>query len=215
MTRFLLSAVICFAGMFGNAAPAAEPEHEAIRQYRAYVKAVRDGKTEEILKLVVPVSKAGQPFLMAKVKREIVLERLRKETEAQMGPKDYKKDDGWFGLGQWPDEVLKDLKVVTQGGDLVALVTKNPETGKDDLAVNAMMRRDGKWLVPLGLYFDDEGGGKFKEAQGEEGKELLEHVEAEIKGAEATLKRLEKKEFKTRDEVSNALTTELSKAGAG
>src|SRR5436309_12615107 len=86
---------------------AAAPEHPAIAQYRAYAAAVRGGDEKAVLKLAIPVSKENEPVQVAHARCMIVLEQLRKESVAQLGPIDYKKDDGWMGTGILPEEMTK------------------------------------------------------------------------------------------------------------
>src|SRR6266576_3018198 len=193
---------------------AAAPEEPAITQYRAYVAAVRAGDEKALLKLAAPVSKENQPVQLAHIKCIIALEQLRKETVAQLGPIDYVKDDGWMGTGVLPDEMIKDLKASEYKG-LTGIIAKNPETGQMDLTVAIMKKVNGTWQFPFGIdpYIDGEekNGELLKEPKGDERDAMLQELNSQTTAAPVVIKRLQKKEFKTRSEVLSALT-ELSSA---
>src|SRR5215212_10100053 len=136
---------------------AAAPEHPAITQYRAYAAAVRAGDEKAILKLAAPVSKENQQVQLAHVRSMIALEHLRKETVAQLGPIDYKKDDGWMGTGILPEEMTKELIAREQNG-WAGIIAKNPETGQMDLTIAIMKKVNGTWLMPFAMDLNTEGG---------------------------------------------------------
>src|SRR6184192_661517 len=102
---------IAFVFLLGSPGRAADaPEHDAIKQYRAFVAAVRAGDAQAVQKLSVPVSKPLQPAQAVLIKLKILEERLRRETVAQFGPLDLKKkDELWELFGQPSEDDLKDL----------------------------------------------------------------------------------------------------------
>ena len=197
---------------------AAAPEHPAIIQYRAYAAAVRAGDEKALLKLAAPVSKENQPLQLAHIRCMIVLEKLRKETVAQLGPIDYKKDDGWMGTGVLPEEMTRELNALEHNG-WVGIVAKNPENGQMDLTIAIMKKANGAWLMPFGMDLNTEGEGKEKDPyiepkDGEERDALLEEFTSHTKAAPQVIKRLQNKEFQTRAQVLSTLTELESKARA-
>src|SRR5215208_4166184 len=106
------------------------PEHDAIKQYRAFVAAVRAGDTQAAQKLSVPISKPVQPAQAVLIKLKILEERLRRETAAQFGPIDFKKEELWELFGQPSDDDLKDLRVkVHEEANVAQVLLKNPHSG--------------------------------------------------------------------------------------
>jgi hypothetical protein len=192
---------------------AAAAEHPAITQYRAYVAAVRAGDEKALLKLAIPVAKENQAVQLAHIRHDIALEQLRKETVAQLGPIDYKKDDGWMGTGTLPDEMIKDLKASEYKG-LVGIMTKNPETGQMDLTIAIMKKVNGKWLMPLGMNLNFEAGDNTDqvliEPKAEEPDFMLQAFNAKIRAVPQIIKRIQNKEFDKRSEVLSALTAASS-----
>src|SRR5215204_3705536 len=145
-----LSLWIVFASLLPTHCLAADPpEHEAIKQFRAYVAAVRAGDAQAVQKLAVPVSKPLQPVQTVLIKLTILEEQLRRETVAQFGPIDFKKEELWELFGQPSDDDLKDVRVkVHEEENIAGVLLKNPHTGKHDRTA-LMVRRDNKWFVPV------------------------------------------------------------------
>src|SRR6266550_3767412 len=153
------------------------PEHEAIRQYRAYVAAVRAGDVQAIQKLVVPVSKPVQPVQAALIKLKILQERLYNATVAQFGPIDFKKEELWDGFGQPSDDDLKDIRAkLYEKLNVAQLLLKNPLTGDHDVSA-LMVGRNNKWFVPISLQHDEEDDKKPpREPDAEEREGMLKYA---------------------------------------
>ena len=198
---------IAVASLLPSLCRAADPpEHEAIRQYRAYVVAARAGDVQAIQKLVVPVSKPVQPIQAVLIKIDILHERLYKQTVAQFGPIDFKKEELWEGFGQPSDDDLKDLRIkVHEDVDIAQVLMKNPHTGNHDRSA-LMVRRNNKWFVPKTLQLNEEDDKKpVREPQPEELQPMLKYATHMSREMENILNRLQKKQFKSSAEVMQAL----------
>jgi hypothetical protein len=200
-----LLALICFA----PATLCAAPEDGAVEQYRAYVKAVRAGKLDDVVKLVEPIPETSKPLLNARLKQAIAVEAMKKEMLAQMGPPKA-GEDGWEIGGLPYDDVLKNLKPVVQDANTVGLTAIDPRS-KAEGVVGWMVRRTGKWIVPAGLVMDLEPADEFVEPEEAEREEKIAYADATAKAAEAVLHRLKKKEFKKPAEVLQAFGDEMQK----
>jgi len=187
-------------------ASSAAPEDDAIAQYRAYVTAVRAGKPEEVVKLIEPVPETSKPLLTARIAQEIAVEAMKNEMVAQMGPAKT-GDEAWMIGGLPYDDVLKNLKGVAQGADVVGILATKPEG-----TVGWMVRRNGKWIVPAGLVMDLQPGEQFVEPAAPEREERIKYANATAKAADAVLQRLKKKELKKPAEVLQAFGDEMQKA---
>jgi hypothetical protein len=201
-----LFALVCLLPALARAAP----EDAAVEQYRAYVKAVRAGKLDDVVKRVEPVPATSKPLLNARVKQAIAVEAMKKEMLAQMGPPKA-GEDGWEIGGLPYDDVLKNLKAVVQDENTVGLMAVDPRT-KAEGVVGWMIRRNGKWIVPAGLVMDLEPAPEFVEPEDGERDEKIKYADATTKAADAVLQRLKKKEFKKPAEVLQAFGTEMQKA---
>src|SRR4051812_38132836 len=134
---------------------------EALAQYRAYVIAAREGKSDDVLKLIEPVPESCKTFLAARIKMEIAVEALKKEMIAQMGPAKT-ADDVWTIGGIPYDDVLKGVKAVAQDENTMAILGNVPGPGTQ-MVCGAMVRQQGKWLVPAWVALDLEPTDKFVE----------------------------------------------------
>jgi len=190
------------------------PEHEAIRQYRAYVVAVRAGDVQAMQKLVVPVSKPVQPIQAVLIKIDILHERLYKQTVAQFGPIDFKKEELWEGFGQPSDDDLKDLRIkVHEDVDIAQVLMKNSHTGNHDRSA-LMVRRNNKWFVPMTLQLNEEDDKRpVREPQPEELQPMLKYSTHMSHEMESILDRLQKKQFKSSAEVMQALINAMPAGG--
>ena len=149
----IMIVLLSLAGQGFGAQPAAS-DADAVAQYNAYVVAVRAGKIEDVVKLIEPVPETSKALLTARIKQAIAIEALKKEMIAQMGPPKM-EEDGWDIGGLPYDDLLKNLKGVAQGANVMVLVTKNPRTNQDGTAA-LMVRRNGKWIVPATMVMDLE-----------------------------------------------------------
>jgi hypothetical protein len=181
------------------------PQHDAIKQYRAYVAAVRAGDAQAVQKLAVPVSKEVQAAQAVLIKLTILGERLRRETVAQFGPIDLKKEELWENFGQPSDEDLKDLRVkVHEEANVAQVLLKNPHTGNHDRTA-LMVRRNNQWFVPITLQLDeDDDKHPVREPDAEEREGMLKHGTKMSQEVEKILVRLQKKQFKSSAEVMQA-----------
>jgi hypothetical protein len=196
---------IAIALLFPSTCLAADPpEHQAIRQFRAYVTAVRAGDAQAVQKLAVPVSKPLQPAQAVLIKLKILEEQLRRETVAQFGPIDFKKEELWELFGQPSDDDLKDIRVKVHGDENIAgVLLKNPHTGQHDHTA-LMVRRDNQWFVPLTLQLNEEGD-KLREPDADERQGMLKFGTKTCQDLEKTLDRLRKKELKSPAQVMQAM----------
>ena len=186
---------------------AAAPKDDAIAKYREYVAAIRGGQVENVVKMVEAVPESTKPVLTASVKSKIALEAVKKEMTAQMGPP--KPDDQAWSIGQLSDDLLKRLEAVVEDPNTIGLMVKEPQ-----VSAGWMVRQKGQWVVPAALVMDLPPAPKFTEPAKEEREQMLKYAQATTKAAEAVLKRLKNKEFKTPSEVQNALGEEINKAAA-
>ncbi len=186
---------------------AAAPQDDAIAKYREYVAAIRDSQVENVVKPVEPVPESSKPLLTASVKSKIAVEAVKKEMTVQMGPP--KPDDQAWNIGQLSDELLKRLEAVVDDPNTVGLMVKDPQ-----VSAGWMVRQKGQWVVPAALVMDLPPTPKFTEPAKEEREQMLKYAQATAKAAEAVLKRLRNKEFKTPSDVQAALGEEINKAAA-
>jgi hypothetical protein len=206
MRRILLVLVAATCLLSLATVSSAAPEDDAIAQYRAYVTAVRAGKPEVVVKLIEPVPETSKPLLTARIAQAIAVEATKKEMVAQMGPAKT-GDEAWMIGGLPYDDVLKNLKGVAQGADVVGILATKPEG-----TVGWMVRRNGKWIVPAGLVMDLQPGEQFVEPAAPEREERIKYANATAKAADAVLQRLKKKELKNPAEVLQAFGDEMQKA---
>lgn len=200
----VLVAAICFPTF--TKVSAATAEEDAIAQYRAYVTAVRAGKSEDVMKLIEPVPESCKAVLDARLKQAIAVEAMKKEMIAQFGPAKT-GDDAW-NIGGLPyDDAMKSLKGVGQQGDMILLITTEPQG-----TAAWMIRRNGKWIVPAGLVLDLEPGKPWVEPDAAARDATIKYADTITKAAEAVLKRLRNKEFKKPADASTAFGEELKKA---
>jgi hypothetical protein len=202
----VLLALICVAPATLRAAP----EEGPVEQYRAYVKAVRAGKLDDVVKLIEPVPDTSKPLLNARVKQAIAVEAMKKEMLAQMGPPKA-GEDGWEIGGLPYDDVLKNLRPVVQDANIVGLTAIDPRS-KAEGVIGWMVRRTGKWMVPAGLVMDLEPAEEFVEPDASERDEKIRYADATAKAADAVLNRLKTNEFKKPAEVLRAFGDEMQKA---
>jgi hypothetical protein len=172
-----LFALACLLPALAGAAP----EEAAIEQYRAYVKAVRAGKLEDVVKLVEPVPETSKALLNARVKQAIAVEAMKKEMLAQMGPPKA-GEEGWEIGGLPYDDVLKNLKEIVQDENTVGVMAVDPRT-KAEGVMGWMIRRNGKWIVPAGLVMDLEPAPQFVEPDAGDREERIKYADATTKAA--------------------------------
>src|SRR5688500_1644472 len=194
----------------------AQPQHEAITQYKAFMAAVRAGKSDEAMKLVEPVPKDAASLVTTALRFLIVDTALKTEVAAQMGAYD-PKDEDYLEEALHAPEVLENLKVQPRLKDIVLLRATDPRT-RTELTLVPMILRDGKWLVPAatlgGMQLEFKPGATSELPPPKLRQQIIEHTEAETKAFEAVLKRLKNKEFKTRDDVVKALSDAMPKPDA-
>jgi hypothetical protein len=203
-TAHLVAATLVWALLTPSIGAAAPPD-DAIAKYRDYVAAIREGQVEKVVKLVEPVPESCKPLLTASVESKIAVEAVKKEMTAQMGPP--KPGDQAWSIGQPSDDLLKRLAAVAQDPNTVGLMVKEPQ-----VSAGWMVRQKGQWVVPAAMVMDLPPAPKFTEPAKEEREQMLKYAQATAKAAEAVLKRLRNKEFKTPAEVQNALGEEMNKA---
>ena len=201
-------AVACVLLLIATDTSHAQPKHEAITRYEAFLAAARAGKADQAMKLVEPVPKEAAPLLTSALKFLTAHLTLKTEVAAQMGPYDPKNEDYLEEAMDSPG-VLEKLKVQAHSEDLVLLRATDPRT-RTELTLVPMILRDGKWLVPAaaltGMELELKPGGKTTLPPPKLRQQIIEHTEANTKAMEAVLKRLKNKEFKTRDDVVKALS---------
>jgi hypothetical protein len=115
-------------------------------------------------------------------------------------------------MGQQPDDVLKTLHGIADG-DGVKLVAADPADPKSELDVGFAVRGGGKWLVAAATAIVIDPPSKFVEPPPDERERLLKLANLTTSAAKTVLARLQKKEFKSPDEVQDALIAELTRAG--
>ncbi|HEX3357430.1 MAG TPA: hypothetical protein VHS31_10705 [Tepidisphaeraceae bacterium] len=206
MRRTLLVLVTSALLLPFAAQSSAAPDDDAVAQYRAYVTAVRAGKPEEVMKLIEPVPETSKPLLTACIAQEIAVEAMKKEMVAQMGPAKT-GDDAWAIGGLPYDDVLKNLKGVAGGADVVMILATKPEG-----TVGWVARRNGKWIVPAGLVMDLQPAAQFVEPEAPAREESIKYANATAKAADTVLQRLKKKEFKQPADVLKAFSDEMQAA---
>ena len=200
-----VAAATLMSALLAASLVAAAPPDDALAKYREYVAAIRDGELENVVKLVEPVPESSTPLLTASVESKIAMEAVKKEMTAQMGPP--KPDDQAWNIGQLSDELLNRLEAVAEDPDTVGLMVKDPQ-----VFAGWMVRQKGQWVVPAAMVMDLPPAPKFTEPGKEEREQRLKYAQATTKAAEAVLKRLHNKEFKTPAEVQNALGEQIDKA---
>jgi hypothetical protein len=192
----------------------AQPQHEAIGQYKAFMSAVRAGKFEDVIKLVEPVPKDAAPMVEAALKLQIAYVGLKDELTAQFGLPG-PKDEDEFGERAVAARLLDNLRADVQNERIVVLHAKDPQM-KNEYTLGMMVHRNGKWLVSAALLTDQleelKPDGTFKTPTAAERRLFIEHAKTTTKAIEAILRRLKKKEFKSRAEVVKAFSDAMPKA---
>jgi hypothetical protein len=209
---------VAFALFCGvGCASAKHEEDQPLVQYKAYLQALRAENAEDILKLSVPVSQPVKPIQLEAIKGRILMERLRRQTIAQLGPIDFKKDDTWWGIGEWWDAYLDDVKI-ERDKDMIGLGIRNPDPtlrreAGHDLPIAFFVHHNGNVLLPIGLDMNidtaDEKGAWFTEPEPDERERVLKHFQIVNKALKAVLNRLARKEFQNSMEVRKALDGEI------
>lgn len=189
----------------------AGPAEEAVAQYRAYVAAVRAGKTEDVEKLVETIPPSSKPLLAARIKQAIAVEAVKREMLAQMGPPKA-GEEGWEIGGLPYDDVLANLKPVIQDAVTIGLLATYPKTNSD-VMVGWMVHRSGKWLVPAALVMELPPEPQFVEPDPALRARMIKYADAITAAANAIIKRLHDKEFKKPADVLAAWSQEIEKAG--
>ena len=192
----------------------AQPQHEAIVQYKAFMSAVRAGKVEDAVKLVEPVPKDVASMLEAGLKLHIAYVGLKDELTAQFGLPG-PKDEDEFGERAVAAGLLENLRADAQNERIVVLHAKDPQM-KNEYTLGMMVRRNGKWLVSAAGLTDQweelKPDGTFKPPPAAERRRFIAHARTTTKAIEAVLRRLKKKVFKNRAEVVKAYADLMPKA---
>ena len=192
----------------------AQPQHEAIGQYKLFMSAVRAGKVDDVMKLVEPVAKDVAPMLEAALKLHIAYVGLKDELTAQFGLPG-PKDEDEFGERAVAAALLEILRAVVQNEKIVVLHAKDPQM-KNEYTLGTMVNRNGKWLVSAAGLTDQweelKPDGTFKTPPAAERKRFIEHAKTMTNAMETLLRRLKKMEFKNRAEVVKAYADLMPKA---
>lgn len=195
----------------------AQPQHEVITQYKAFLAAARTGKVDDARKLVEPVPKDAERLLQAGLRLFVAYVQLKTELTSQFGLPGPKHEDE-FGERAIAPAVMDNLIADVRHENTVVVHSKDPDTNAK-ITMAVMVRRNGKWLVSAHMLTDqpldelqERPDRAFKTPPADERKQFIDYAEATTKTIETVLTRLKNKEFKTRAEVLKAVSDLMPKA---
>lgn len=183
--------------------------HEAVKAYRDYVHAIRQGDLAAVLERVEPVPATSRPALEATMEAKIAVEAVTTEMIKRLGPP--KEDEEGWNMGQLTDAMLETLRVADEQQDAALLVMKDPFGGEGSAGI--MVRRDGAWKVAAGpLIGVGDPTPTFVEPPAEELAQTIRFANAITTAAVTVLERLKKGEFNDAASVQSALGEEMQRA---
>jgi hypothetical protein len=195
----------------------AQPQHEAITQYKAFVAAAGAGKIDDARKLVEPVPNDAERLLQAGLRLFVAYVQLKTELTSQFGLPG-PNDEDEFGERAIAPALMANLLADVRHENMAVVHSRDPDT-RAKITMMVMVRRNGKWLVSADMLTDQEldeleskPGRTFKTPPADERKQFIEYAESTARTIETVLTRLKKKEFKTRTEVLKAVSGLMPKA---
>ncbi len=191
----------------------AGPGEDAVASYRAYVKAIREGRLEDAKERIEKVPPEQKELVDVSLKALIARDALKTVVVEKIGPTAPNADEGLLFFDQLSDDALKSLRaeVPEQEAEMIGVMAKLSPEGQEFPAA-VMVKRDGKWVLPV-MYVTQFTSPPEDVNTPELLQRVMEDHNAMRVASERVLGRVKKGEIKTHAGVVEALTIEKKRAG--